>query len=95
MTYESIFIKVSCGTFEEAEKIGKELIEKKWAGTVKIYKDAHLMYPSEKGAEGEAVFHMEIKTTKRFLKDINVYILENHSWGTPCVEVVPIVNDFC
>lgn len=71
------------------------MIEKDLCGTAKISK-TFLMYPDpKKGATGEDVVLMSLKTTKIKLADIHEYILKNHSWGTPCIEVIPIVTDMC
>lgn len=91
---DPIIVNIPCPTKEEAEKLCKELIEKELVGTAKIT-PTFLMYPGEKGAEGEEVVLMSLKSTKSNLKDINAFILENHSWGTPCIEVIAIASDMC
>jgi uncharacterized protein involved in tolerance to divalent cations len=91
---DPIIINIPCPTKEEAEKICKQLLEKDLCGTAKI-SSTYLMYPGEKGASGEDVFLMSLKTTKIKLADIHAFILKNHSWGTPCIEVTPMLTDMC
>lgn len=91
----AIYINIHFPTFEEARKIAKELLEKKLAGTIKITPAVHLMYVMNEKTEGDDTFLMTIKTTQVHQKDIEALIYEKHSWGTPCVEVFPIINDHC
>lgn len=91
---DPIIINIPCPTKEEAEKLCKELLEKDLCGTAKI-SPTYLMYPGPKGVSGENVVLMSLKTTKIKLADIHEYILKNHSWGTPCIEVLPMVTDMC
>ena len=91
----AIYINIHCPTMEEAKKLSKGLLEKKLAGTIKITPKVHLMYVMDEKLDGDDTFLMTIKTTQMHLKDIEAFILENHSWGTPCVEVFPIITDHC
>ncbi len=54
-----------------------------------------MMWMEKEKIQGEDVVIMVLKTTNKNIKDIHTFILENHSWGTPCIEVVPLVNDMC
>lgn len=90
-----IIVNIPCPTKEEAEKICKELVSKELCGTAKI-SAINLLYPDPKGRVGnESVYLMSLKSTKEKLADIHEYILKNHSWGTPCVEVLPMLTDMC
>ena len=91
----AIYINIHCPTEAEAKKLSAGLLKKKLCGTIKITRNVHLMYVMEEKLEGDDTYLMTIKTTKEHLKDIEAYILENHSWGTPCVEVFPIITDHC
>lgn len=91
----AIYINVHCPTEEEAKDLSKRLLEEKLCGTVKITRDVNLMYVMDDKLEEEDTVLMTIKTTKKHLKDIQGFIMENHSWGTPCVEVFPIITDVC
>jgi uncharacterized protein involved in tolerance to divalent cations len=95
MEFFAILVNIPCPTFEEAKKIATDLLEKNLCGTIKISKDVHLMYKLDEKVEGEDIYLLSIKTTKTNLKDIETYIFENHSWGTPCIDALPIVTDHC
>jgi uncharacterized protein involved in tolerance to divalent cations len=92
---DPIFVNIPCPTFAEAKKICRALLEKELCGTAKIHEKVHLMYTNSDGVQGEGIVLMTLKTTNTNLAAIHEYILKNHSWGTPCIEVVPLVNDFC
>ncbi len=91
----AIYVNIHCPTEDEAKKLSKQLLEKKLCGTVKITTQVNLMYVMDEKLEGEDTSLMTIKTTKRHLQDIQTFILENHSWGTPCIEVMPLIKDVC
>lgn len=91
----AIFMYISCPTKEEAYKHCEYLVSKELCGTAKVIEGTTLFFPGEKKANHEEVFLLQLKTTKTNMMEIQKYILENHSWGTPCIEVVPIVGDFC
>jgi uncharacterized protein involved in tolerance to divalent cations len=91
----AIYINIHCPTEDEAKELSRQLLEKKLCGTVKITNKVHLMYVMDENLEGEDTALMTIKTTKRHLQDIQSFVLENHSWGTPCIEVVPLIKDVC
>lgn len=93
MDTEIVLVNIPCPTKKEAVKLCAQMIDKDLCGTAKITA-MHLMYKDEKVEENEA-FLMSLKTTKQKLMDIHEFILKNHSWGTPCIEVMPIVNDMC
>jgi len=91
----AIYINIHCPTAEEAKKLSTGLLDKQWAGTIKITRDVHLMYVMDGKIEVDDTVLMTIKTTKQHLKNIEEFIMKNHSWGTPCVEVFPIITDHC
>ncbi len=91
---DPVIVNIPCPTRKEAEKLCKELLEKELCGTAKVT-PTYLMYPGEKGATGEEVVLMSIKTTKIKVTEIHAFILKNHSWVTPCIEVMPIISDMC
>ncbi len=91
----AIYINIHFPTIEEAQKIGTELLEKKLAGTIKITPNVHLLYKMEDKVDDDITVLMTIKTTQQHLKEIEAYMYEHHSWGTPCIEVFPIINDHC
>jgi uncharacterized protein involved in tolerance to divalent cations len=92
---ETIFVNIPCPTKEEAVRLCRELLKQELCGTAKIQENVHLMYVDPEGVQGDDIVLMSLKTTKANLTNIHAFILKNHSWGTPCIEVVPIINDMC
>lgn len=92
---DPIFVNIPCPSQAEAKEICTELLKKELCGTAKIHENVHLMYPLDGKIEGEDIVLMTLKTTRVNLTAIHEYILKNHSWGTPCIEVVPILADMC
>lgn len=91
---DPIYINIPCPTLVEAKSLCTQLLEKELCGTAKIYPQVHLMYFKDK-VEGEDVSIINLKTTNQNLPKIHEFILKNHSWGTPCIEVLPLQNDLC
>lgn len=91
----AIFVNITCPTKKEARKLCTELLKKKLCGTVLIKENTHLMYMESDKVESEDIVLMSIKTTQQHLQDIETFIIANHSWGTPCIDVVPIITDHC
>jgi len=91
---DPIFVNIPVPTKEEGKSLCRTLLEKDLCGTAKIFDLVHLMW-KETSVEGKDVCVMSLKTTRGKLADIHEFILKNHSWGTPCIEVVPILTDIC
>lgn len=92
---DPIFVNIPCPKKDEAIKLCSELLKRDLCGTAKIYENVHLMYTDSDGVQGDDVVVMTLKTVRKNLADIHEFILKNHSWGTPCIEVVPIISDMC
>ncbi len=92
---DPIFVNIPCPTKNEAVKLCRELLQRELCGTAKVHSHVHLMYTNPEGVQGEDVVLITLKTTKKNLADIHEFILKNHSWGTPCIEVVGIISDMC
>ena len=92
---DPIFVNIPCPTKEEGIKLCGEMLKLELCGTAKIQSNVHLMWMEDKSVNGADVVVLSLKTTKINLSKIHEFILKNHSWGTPCIEVVPILTDMC
>ena len=90
---DPVIVNIPCPSDEEAKRICSFLLDNELCGTAKIL-PMYLMYKDEK-VEGEAVVLMSLKTTRLNLEKIGEYIYANHSWKTPCIEVMSILRDMC
>jgi len=91
---EAVFVNIPCPTKQEAIALCTGLLEKELCATTKIHESVHLMWNDE-GIQGEDVVLITLKTTDVNIPQIHSYIYEHHSWGNPCIEVVPILRDLC
>lgn len=92
--HNPIYINIPCPTQDEAQKICRELLEQDLCGTAKVYQNVELFFKKET-VDSEVVCIINLKTTNINLPKIHEYILKNHSWGTPCIEVLPLQTDLC
>ena len=93
---QAVLINIPCPNKKEAQKLCKDLLEQDLCTTAKIYENVHLMWKHEgKEVGGDQVVIISLKTTDLNVMNIHKYMHEHHSWGTPCVEVMPIINDLC
>ena len=92
---EAIFVNIPCPTKKEAIKLCSALLKKELCATTKIHENVHLMWYEDNKVEGEEVVLITLKTTDNHIEAIHKFIFENHSWGNPCIEVVPILRDLC
>lgn len=92
---EAIFVNIPCPTKEEAVKICSSLLEQELCATTKIHENVNLMWKEDGQVQGEDIVLITLKTTDEQIEQIHRFIFENHSWGDPCIEVVPILRDLC
>ncbi|HBD02402.1 MAG: CutA1 divalent ion tolerance protein [Microgenomates group bacterium GW2011_GWC1_46_16] len=95
VSMKPVFINIPCPTKEEAIKLCTGLLEQELCVTTKIYEHVRLMWLEEKKITGDDVVIMTLKTTDINIPKIHRYMAEHHSWGNPCVEVIPIIADLC
>ena len=92
---DPIFVNIPCPTKEEGVKLCGEMLKLDFCGTAKVQEGVHLMWMEEGKLSSSDVVVLSLKTTKINLAKIHEFILNNHSWKTPCIEVVPILTDMC
>lgn len=90
-----VFVNIPCPNKEEALGHCRELLNKDLCGTAKIHSNVTLLYKKTDTAEDEEIVLITLKTIYKNLASIHEYMLKNHSWVTPCIEVVPIISDMC
>lgn len=91
---EAVFVNIPCPTKEEAIKLCRGLLERELCATTKIHPQVQLLW-NEDGVQQDEVVLITLKTTDENIPQIHQFIFENHSWQTPCIEVVPILRDLC
>ncbi len=84
-----IFIYSTFPNKKEARKIAGKLVEKKLAVCVNIF-PIESVYLWEGRVAQDKEFAVFIKTKKENFKKIEKFILENHSYNTPCILEIPV-----
>ncbi|PMP66805.1 MAG: divalent-cation tolerance protein CutA [Thermodesulfobacterium geofontis] len=85
MKEKIVFLYVTCGSKEEAQKIGKTLLEERLCACINIYQEVKSMY-WWKGKIEEAKEAILIVKTRESLADlVEQKILELHSYTCPCI----------
>lgn len=74
---------------QEAQAVGEGLVRKKLAGCVNIF-PIDSIYRWQGKIVKEKEFAALIKTKKANFKKAEKFILENHSYTTPCIMEIPI-----
>ncbi len=91
---QPIYINIPVPTKEEADKLCRQIIELDLAGTGKIHENVTLMWKHDEVGE-DKVCLMSLKSIRGNLEKIHEFILNNHSWKTPCIEVTALQTDMC
>jgi periplasmic divalent cation tolerance protein len=84
-----IFIYSTFPNKKEAKKIGERLVQKKLAACVNIF-PIESIYSWKGKIVKDKEFGAIIKTKKGNFKKVEKFILENHSYDTPCILEIPI-----
>ena len=84
-----VLIYTTCQNNEEAKRIGKLIVEKKFASCVNIWPiDSIYFLENEVKSDDEAV--LLIKTIEAKVQQIEDLILQNHSYSVPFIAVVDV-----
>jgi uncharacterized protein involved in tolerance to divalent cations len=92
---DPIFVNIPCPTKKEGIKLCGEMLKLDLCGTAKVMDGVHLMWMELDKVSNAEVVLLSLKTTKINLPKIHEFIINNHSWKTPCIEVIPILTDMC
>lgn len=84
-----IFIYTTCRDTQEAQKIGRLIIEKKLASCVNIW-PIESMYNWEGKFQNHSEAGMYVKTVETKLQDIEDLLHQNHSYSVPCVAATSV-----
>lgn len=79
-----IFVYSTFPNKKEAKKIGEELVRKKLAACVNVF-PIDSIYSWQGKIIKDKEFAAIIKTKKENFKKVEKFILENHSYDTPCI----------
>lgn len=84
-----IFVYSTFPNKKEAKRVGEELVKKKLAACVNVFPIDSIYWWNKKIAKDKE-FAMFIKTKRVNFKKVEKFILENHTYNTPCILEIPI-----
>lgn len=84
-----IFVYSTFPNKKGTKKIGEELVKRKLAGCVNVFPIDSIYFWQGKIIK-DREFAAIIKTEKENFKKVEKFILENHSYETPCILEIPI-----
>ena len=77
---------------EEAEKIGRALIEKKLVACCNIVEGITSLFPWEGEVQKETECLMLCKTQMRLIEKCGELVKELHSYEVPCITALPVLK---
>jgi len=79
---QPVVVTTSCGSFEEAEKIARQVLDERLAACVQI-STAQSMYWWNDAIESEKEYIVHMKSKRAFWNRLIVKIKEHHSYEVP------------
>jgi periplasmic divalent cation tolerance protein len=92
MTKEFIQIQWTCGNLEEARRISRELIQKKWVACAQIipWIESIFMWNDQLDIQQES--KVIFKTVRNSYEDVKNFILDHALYEVPEILVTPIID---
>jgi len=89
---QSIVVLVTCGSEEEATKIGNSLIEERLAACVNMISPVRSIYRWKGKIWDEKEWMLIIKTQKRRFEELEKKVKSLHSYSVPEIIALPMVE---
>ena len=89
---DKVVVFVTCGTAAEASKIARALVKQRLAACVNISSPIRSIYRWEGKLADEKEFLMLIKSTRALFPEIILEISKLHSYHTPEIICLPIID---
>lgn len=89
---DKVVILVTAGSLRQARKIARRLVEQKLAACVNITPPVQSVYRWEGKVETAKEFLLVIKSTRELFDPIKAEVLKLHSYATPEIICLPIVD---
>lgn len=83
-------VYMTCGSAEEAERIGRSLVEKRLAACVNMFEGMRSLYWWEGKVEKGSEVVLIAKTRKDLVDDLTREVKRLHEYDVPCIVTVPI-----
>lgn len=89
---DKVVVLVTASDLEECRKIARALVEKRLAACVNISAPVQSIYRWEGKVADEQEYMMMIKTSRRLFGELQSEIGHLHSYGTPEIICLPIIE---
>ena len=89
---DKVVVLVTASDLEECRKIARALVEKRLAACVNISAPVQSIYRWEGKVADEREYMMMIKTSRRLFGELQSEIGHLHSYGTPEIICLPIIE---
>ncbi len=89
---EAIFIYVPCASKEEAQKIGRVLVEENLVACANIFNGPHSIYEWKGKVEEAEEVLLLLKTRKDLFGKVEARVKALHSYEIPCIAALPLAE---
>jgi periplasmic divalent cation tolerance protein len=89
---DKIVIHSTCASEEEAERLGRMLVEARLAGCVTVLPRAHSYYHWKGAVESAEECLLLIKSSRPLFEEVRVALEKAHSYEVPELVAIPIVD---
>ncbi len=88
----AVMVYITAGDKQEAEKVGKALVESKTAACVNIVEDMQSMFWWNGGVEKDNEVVVVAKTKVGLVSELTEAVKSVHSYDCPCVVAIPVID---
>jgi periplasmic divalent cation tolerance protein len=89
---DGILVLTTCGSAEEAERIGRSLVESRLAACVNITPGIRSIYRWQGVIEESAEWSLTIKSRRDLFESLSTELRRLHSYETPEILMLPIAD---
>tara|TARA_A100001011_G_scaffold202356_1_gene210726 strand:+ start:67 stop:426 length:360 start_codon:yes stop_codon:yes gene_type:complete len=84
------WVYMTCGSLDEARKLGQVILEKNLAACVNILDGMRSLYRWEGTVQEDQEILLIAKTRHKLMDELTETVLANHSYECPCIIELPI-----
>ena len=92
MSNNLCIVYITTGSFDEAAKIGKILVEESLSACVNIIGGMHAIYCWQGKIQTDEEFVLIAKTRRHLIEPVTARVKECHSYECPCVVAIPVIG---
>ena len=88
----TVFVYITAKDFEQANRIGKTLVEERLAACANILGGMHSVYRWEGAVVEDNETVLIVKTVEQMVSKVTERVKEIHSYSIPCIVALPVVD---